>query len=217
MSLQSDLRHIIANYGLSETYHAFQHILKVDYEFLQGIFSTTHVVKVPESSQVDFTNANVEEAHTFSPALQTSKKIVRKVVKTKELDSISSLLDTVEVPAEVPAEVSVKTVSVKQVPPDAGTSAGTMPPKFETSREAKQWQKEQEEKKGEELRNAGINPETLLTKENLQQWIESEKKSYSYIARNLIGLPEYRIAEFAKQHNILSDAAKRRAAIMSKK
>ena len=50
--------------------------------------------------------------------------------------------------------------------------------------------------------------------ENLKKWVEEEKKSYSYIARRLIGLPEAQISVEAKKYGIMSEIAKRRMAVV---
>jgi len=56
----------------------------------------------------------------------------------------------------------------------------------------------------------GVNPASLLTKENLQRWIIDEKKTYAAVARDYIGLPDSMIASSAKSFGIQSDASKKR-------
>ena len=54
-----------------------------------------------------------------------------------------------------------------------------------------------------------------MTKENLRQWLEKEGRSYSQVARDIVGLPEATVSEEAKKLGIQSAAAKRRAAILA--
>jgi hypothetical protein len=84
------------------------------------------------------------------------------------------------------------------------------------SKMMKKWQKEQEQKKLVELQAAGIVPESLLTVENLRQWVEKEGKTYAYVARIYLGLPESRVSEFGKKNGVLSQMSKKRAVLAAK-
>jgi hypothetical protein len=84
------------------------------------------------------------------------------------------------------------------------------------SKMMKKWQKEQEQKKLAELQAAGVVPESLLTVENLRQWVEKEGKTYAYVARIYLGLPESRVSEFGKKNGILSQMSKKRAVLAAK-
>ena len=88
-------------------------------------------------------------------------------------------------------------------------------PTFYTVAEERAWQKEEEAKTKAKLDATGIAPDQLLTKENLQQWVQKEKKGYAYIARRHVGLPESAIAAKCKEFGIVSEAAKRRQAIVA--
>ena len=81
------------------------------------------------------------------------------------------------------------------------------------SKKMKLWQKEQEHKKLAELQAAGVVPETLLTVENVRQWVEKEAKTYAYVAREYLGMPEAKVAEFGKKNGILSQMSKKRAVV----
>jgi len=81
------------------------------------------------------------------------------------------------------------------------------------SKKMKLWQKEQEQKKLAELQAAGVVPETLLTVENVRQWVEKEAKTYAYVAREYLGMPEAKVAEFGKKNGILSQMSKKRAVV----
>ena len=68
------------------------------------------------------------------------------------------------------------------------------------SKELKAWQKEQEAKKLAELTAAGTNPESLLTPESIKRWVEDEGRTFAYVAREYVGLPEATVADYAKSN-----------------
>jgi hypothetical protein len=88
-------------------------------------------------------------------------------------------------------------------------------PQQETSdsKQMKQWQKDQEQKKLNELTAQGIDPQTLLTIENLRKWITDEGKTFAYVAREYLGLPEGKVAEFGKKNSIQSQISRKRAVL----
>ncbi len=85
-----------------------------------------------------------------------------------------------------------------------------------TSKDLKAWQKEQEAKKLAELTAQGIVPETLLTAQNIKKWIEDEHRTFAYVAREYVGMPEAKVADFAKEHGINSTISKKRAILSAK-
>ena len=97
-------------------------------------------------------------------------------------------------------------------PVQAHTESGLTDPK-----DIKKWQKEQEDKKKRELDGLGINPASLLTKENLQKWIVEEKKTFAAVARDHVGLPDSMVSSAAKSYGIQSETSKRRAIIAASK
>jgi hypothetical protein len=85
-----------------------------------------------------------------------------------------------------------------------------------SSKDLKAWQKEQEGKKLAELTAAGITPDSLLTAESIKRWIEEEGRTFAYVAREYVGLPEDKVADFAKKHDVKSKISKSRAILSSK-
>ena len=69
---------------------------------------------------------------------------------------------------------------------------------------SKQKHKEEVLKKRKELEEKGIKPESLLTKENLQKWLE-DGLSYMRIAREKVGIPENEISTIAKTLGLQSN------------
>jgi len=63
------------------------------------------------------------------------------------------------------------------------------------------------EKKYAELKGKGINPESLLSKENLEKWL-NEGMSYMRISREKVGLGDKIVSEYAKKYNLKSTITK---------
>ena len=59
------------------------------------------------------------------------------------------------------------------------------------------------EKKYAELKGKGINPESLLSKENLEKWL-NEGMSYMRISREKVGLADKIVSDYAKKYNLKS-------------
>jgi hypothetical protein len=152
---------------------------------------------MPDASGVPVPLEQQEE-----PKLRPDAKV--RVVK-KPTEDLSDASGTT-VPVPVPATVTVASPVVTQ------HESGLTDPK-----DLKKWQKEQEEKKKRELDAQNINPASLLTKENLQQWIVTEKKTYAAVAREYVGLPDSMVASAAKSFGIQSDTTKKRAMIAATK
>lgn len=222
-SLPTQIRRIIAEHGLKETHQAWQTILKQDYEYLGTLFTPltsttqhTSTASLPQSSNNK--PAEVEAPPTSVSPQQKEKKPVKKAVKQEappsppQEDTVESLVSTKFIPGMKILVKKGEGVPQEEVP----LLEPAVLPKFSSAAEAKQWQREQEEKRRVNNQERGIDSETLLTQENLKRWIEVEKLGYAQIARDIVGLPEYRIGEVAKQHGILSETAKRRAAIIGR-
>jgi hypothetical protein len=222
------VRHILAAYGVRSTYEAFQRIIQSDYEFLSTLFAqkiqeqnteipqkkkevkkaTPVTPSTPETTPSATQNKSEEQATNPFSVLKANT-----VIKVKKEGSSQPVNQPEEVHAPTTSEQLEEEEEPEQAKPPFSTSS---PPKGMKVPEIKKWQKEQEEKKSAELKEKGINPESLLTKENLKQWIEKEGRAYSHIARDIVGLPEMYIGEVAKKFGLKSALAmKRRAAIVA--
>jgi hypothetical protein len=84
-------------------------------------------------------------------------------------------------------------------------------------KDLKKWQKGQEQAKHTQLVASGVQPESLLTVESMRTWIQNEGRTYAYVAREHVGLPEAVVAAFAKKHAITSTITKKRAIMASRK
>ena len=203
------IRTVLAEFGVKNTYETLMEIMKSDYEVLGTFF--TQSVPTPTSTPT---------APQENPIEKKEKKPVKKAntkaeeVQSQPQDTIDSLVSSKFTPGTKilvtkEKDSTITTTKAEALPP------ATLP-KFSSSAEAKQWQREQEEARRLNNEQRGINSESILTEENVREWIEVNKQTYAQIARDIVGLPEYRVAEFAKQNGILSETAKRRAAIIAR-
>ena len=123
---------------------------------------------------------------------KTSKVVVLK-------DSLTPMQAAEQEVVSEPAQESVKEAPKEPIKFDESKAI----PKFDDVKDQKIWQKEQEKKKADELKKQGIDPSSLLTVENLHNWVQKEGNTFAWVARNT-GIPEYKVAAFAKSNNIKS-------------
>ena len=211
--LKRSLRELISRTSSAQVHKALTDIFNEEYAFLHKFFGDTKKVKksppdtsaaqaVPVSEEVPVVDAPpslataVPASATPAPAPHRSERVRgdAKVIVMKEPPSPEDLLQTA------------------QPPPVVHTESGFCDPK-----DLKKWQKEQEEKKANELKAAGVNPLTLLTEANLRKWIVDEKKTFSAIAREYIGLSDAIISIEAKKYGLQSETSKRRGLIKASK
>jgi len=204
--LREGLQALVAAHGVGKVYVELYGKMKEDYEFLREFFSheetpkakVLRAKKTPEPAVAVEAAAGDASTEMSATSLKDSKI---KIVK-REVDPL----------ALFPQPIHVPEVEAEQVPVPALKA-----PKFATPKEAKAWQKEQELKKKLELEESGVVPLSLLTKANLEQWILKDSRTYAYIAREYVGLPEAVISETAKSFNIQSEVAKKRFQVIKGK
>ena len=203
MDLKGNLRQAIAWYGLEAVHTTFQEICKEDYDFLKKLYEPK-ILKSP-TAPAPVQETPVEEEIPRPEKLRDAKV---RVVKKPASEDIPFTQSPVAVAPQTNTPVPHSTTAVAQ----AHTESGLTDPK-----DIKKWQKEQEDKKKRELDAQGINPASLLTKENLQKWIIDEKKTFAAVARDHVGLPDSMVSSAAKSYGIQSETSKRRAIIAASK
>jgi hypothetical protein len=214
---------------MEAVYTSLTQIMKEDYEFLQKFYSSnlatssgdvapaptvaapTTVVKkkvAKKSTPV----AAVAVAAAAAPSLQEEEEAPRIRADTK-VRVVKKPTDPQDLPAAPAAAVTVAQPSVQtEAQPFVHAESGLRNPQ-----EQKKWQKEQEDKKMRDLRATGVNPASLLTEANLRKWVEEEKKTFAFIAREYVGLSDGVVAAEAKKYGLQSDTSKRRAMIAANK
>ena len=88
---------------------------------------------------------------------------------------------------------------------------------YRDPKEMKEYQKKAEEDKRKENEAAAIQLHQILTKENLKQWVETEGRTYAWVAREKAGCPETQVAATAQMMGIKSKISKRRGILMGGK
>lgn len=201
MDLKGHLRQAIASYGLEAVNNTFQEICKEDYEFLKKFYEVSKTPKQAVSSA---------PPAIAPPALAANEEEIPRPEKLRG----DAKVRIVKKPSEDVSAPFTQSVAVPLTQPviPAHAESGLTDPK-----DIKKWQKEQEDKKKRELDSQGINPASLLTKENLQKWIVDEKKTFAAVARDHIGLPDSMVSSAAKSYGIQSETSKRRAIIAASK
>ncbi len=173
-----------------------------------------------------------EEMQVLEVRLQEMKSYMRSSLPEQQIVSASENTSSAEgAPTPLVAEERKKTKRVKPTPnsnrvhPIARAKAAKaeadpqtpqptcLPESSKTDKKPprgvlKAEQRKKENAKRKELEEAGINPSTLLTKENLEQWL-SAGKTYSQIAREEVGMREEDVSAAAKKHGLSSQKATR--------
>jgi hypothetical protein len=195
-TLKDHVRELVSWYSLQEVHATVDELCKEEFAFLKKLYAPVIVPKkVVAASVPSVPTLPLEQEPEQEPKLRPDAKV--RVVK-KGLE------------ATAPAPVSAAPTPVSAAPTQH--ESGLTDPK-----DLKKWQKEQEDKKKRELDAQGINPASLLTKENLQRWIVDEKKTYAAVAREYVGLPDSMVASSAKSFGIQSDTTRKRALIAASK
>jgi len=223
MDLKGHLRQAIAWYGLEAVHTSFQEICKEDYDFLKKLYEVPKAVKaaVPEAlpAPAPAPPAPQQQQEEEIPRPEKLRgdakvRVVKKPTAPEDLPPQSTQSTQSTLP-------TLNTTFTQSVTTPASATAALASPHTESGltdpKDIKKWQKEQEDKKKRELDALGINPASLLTKENLQKWIVEEKKTFAAVARDYVGLPDSMVSSAAKSYGIQSETSKRRAIIAASK
>jgi hypothetical protein len=225
--LKHGLRSLIATYSMEAVYTSLTQIMKEDYEFLQKFYAassgdvaqaptvaapTTVLKKKVAKKSTPVATVPVASVHSApsAPALQEDQEAPRIRADTK-VRVVKKPTDPQDLPAAASNLVAQPSVQ-PEAQPFVHSESGLRNPQ-----EQKKWQKEQEDKKMQDLRASGVNPASLLTEANLRKWVEDEKKTFAFIAREYVGLSDGVVAAEAKKYGLQSDTSKRRAMIAANK
>lgn len=227
--LKHSLRSLIASSSMEAVYTSLTQVMKEDYEFLQKFYSSS---AAPSSLEASPSSLEASPAAAAAPAVAATavvkKKVAKKSAAVAAAAAPSAQLDQEEEAPRIRADTKVRVVKKPTDPQDLPTVA-TQPAQQEAQpfvhadsglrnpQEQKKWQKEQEDKKMRDLRATGVNPASLLTEANLRKWVEEEKKTFAFIAREYVGLSDGVVAAEAKKYGLQSDTSKRRAMIAASK
>jgi hypothetical protein len=211
-TIKKSIRKLFADHGIAKVNNMFHEAIQEDFEALQAIVGKgKKEIKIKEEVIDEVKEVVVPKVQ--QPVIvvdkETPKKTVKKMKKVVEEVMEEDFIDgLVAAPHRITNTTQVVVTKLREGEED------NVPANM-TTKELREWQKEQEGKKHAELVSQGIDSTTLLTMDNLKKWVEEEKKSYSYIARRLVGLPEAQVSAEAKKHGIISEIAKRRLAVIA--
>ena len=203
-------------------------LMKDEYAALKSFFDVeTPKKKRSASSALAPASAPAEQTSEPAPVVAEATLAVPTEEEEEELPPPKVLANTKiriikRSSSAVQAVQTVQTVQAVQAVPQPQVAGEHEPePQYEhkprmESKELKAWQKQQEAKKLAELTSAGTNPESLLTPESIKRWVEDEGRTFAYVAREYVGLPEATVADFAKSHGVKSKISKSRAILSAK-
>lgn len=211
--LREGLQALVAVYGLGKVYVELYGKMKEEYEFLREFFSQEEVPNPKPKAKVLRAKKTPEPAVAAAAGADPTGDASTEMSATALKDSkIKIVKREVNPLALFPPPIHVAEPEAEPVAVPVQKA-----PKFASPKEAKAWQKEQELKKKQEIEESGVVPLSLLTKANLEQWILKDSRTYAYIAREYVGLPEAVISETAKSFNIQSEVAKKRFQVIKGK
>ena len=193
-SIRSDLRQLIAKYGVSAVHNELQAEMRDTYQFLRQIYE-------PPKNNLVIPVSNTIPDRIATP-LHKPVTSAFDILMPPHLDLSEPDDSSVDIPPEVLMEAQPVDQTLKQVIIQAKEEMKQTGEKFTKAKH-----REQVQKKYKELTEKGIKPESLLTKENLSKWL-SEGMSYMRIAREQVGLPENEISAIAKTFGLQSDIKK---------
>jgi hypothetical protein len=192
--LRYRIRELLLLHSPEEIYTTMRSIFQEDYTFYQTIFDAPFPDPEPfvpvapaPAAPVPAAPAAPEEEFQQPPALRANTKI--RIVKKPVEDPL---------PEQQPLHPTTDTTSER-----------------EKKTQIKKEQNEKVEKKFQELQSKGVDSYSLLTKDNLKKWVDTDKLTYTQIARDHVGLPADEIATIAKGFGIQSHIAKKRAVIIA--
>jgi len=213
--VKEHLRQVVGLYVLEAFYTAFQEICRDDYDFLQKLYDVPNLIKTPASHEAA-PQAAPDAKEEEIPRPKNLRDVKVRIVKKDSPESKQTPF-TQEPAPPAPAPPAPPAPAPAPAPPAPAPGETQSPHGLTDPKDIKRWQKEQEDIKKRELDAKGINPASLLTKENLQKWIIDEKKTFAAVARDYVGLPDSMVSSAAKSYGIQSETSKRRALIAASK
>ena len=194
-SIRSDIRGLIAKYGLPAVHTELQAEMREMYNFLRPFYDTPkNNLVIPVSETIpDRIATPHHKPITVTLDILQPPPLELSPEESTDCSVSEEQSNTVDAPSTL-KEVVIQ--AKKEMTQDA---AGE---KFSKAKH-----REEVTKKHKELTEKGIRPESLLTKENLSQWL-GQGMSYMRIARELVGVHENEVASMAKNYGLQSDIKK---------
>jgi hypothetical protein len=192
-SIRSDIRGLIAKYGLPAVHTELQAEMREMFNFLRPFY------EIPKNNLV------IPVSETIPDRIATPHhKPITATVDILEPLSLELSDDGMPVTTRSHENQEIDhTSSLKEVVIQAKNEMD----RESTEKFSKAKHREEVVKKNKELLEKGIRPESLLTKENLTLWL-GKGMSYMRIAREETGIHENEVAAMAKNFGLQSDIKK---------
>jgi hypothetical protein len=214
-TLREKLKHLLSHHTAAEVYTTLLEVFQEDFAFYRELFQNQPAPPQPQPQPAQPTQPQPQPAQT--PLTQPTK--MRSDMKIRVVKK-----PTTEETIEEAIEIQPQPLNVDSLPDFPQSAEETQQPTLSQSEKEKEKKarikREQaaaEHKKFQELKAQGINPESLLTKENLNTWVNTQGLSFTQIARDHVGIDAEKISEVAKKFGIQSQIAKKRAQIIASK
>ena len=203
--MESEVRRLFIEYGVKNVMNCATTVSKALYEELKEMYGETvpvetqEVVEAPPAEKKErkgIIKKAVEPVETAVEPDATNEKVVEVVtlrVKKKAVPPVEVQQSGEESEEESDSDATVPVDGQKAYP-------------VKTAEELKNERHDHRaavEKKRAEIEGQGIEPESLLTKENLEKWLGSGM-SYQRIAKEMTGCHEADISRYAKRFGLKS-------------
>jgi hypothetical protein len=193
-SIRSDIRSLIAKYGLPAVHTELQAEMREMFNFLRPFYDAPkNNLVIPVSDTIP---DRIATPHHKPITVTLNTLEPPSLELSSEENGCSSVPTEEHVEEQEPSSLKEVVIQAKK------EMNGETGEKFTKARH-----REEVLKKHKELTEKGVRPESLLTKENLTQWL-SQGMSYMRIAREMTGVHENEIATLAKTFGLQSDIKK---------
>lgn len=203
-SLRFKLRVLMTQYSSQEIQTTLRQIFEDDYSYYQTLFAVP--VPVVEAAAVAPAPA--------APAPESATEAAAPNLVEEPISNTSRIRSDTKIRV-IKRPVAVEEVVIATEAKDEEASVSVISGDKEKKAQMKREQTEKEMAKYKELVSKGVDPETLLTKENLKKWIDVDCLTYAQIARDHVGLSALQVSNIAKGFGFKSIIAKKRAMIIA--
>jgi len=216
MSLREVLRELSARHSYVQLHKELLLLMREEYTALHQYFAETEKPRQRKANIPPFVAVSPPAGEAPLPAEEVSGRVLAntkiRIVKKAFTEPVSATDAQPQVDAQPQADAQPQVDAQSQADAQPQVDAQSRM----NSKELKAWQRQQEVKKLAELKANGIKPESLLTVENIKLWIEDQHRTFAYVAREYVGMPEDKVADFAKAHGVKSTISKKRAILSAK-
>ncbi len=186
------IRQILQTHGAAQTKAFLDQAIREEQQLLEARLNEIRQY-LGQEGQHPMAEAQQSAEEVPTPLQQDESKKAKRVKPTPNSNRVHPIARAKAAKAEAKPETPQPTCLPESSETDKKPPRGVL----------KAEQRKKENAKRKELEEAGISPNSLLTKENLEQWLSSGK-TYSQIAREEVGMREEDVSAAAKKHGLSS-------------